>query len=90
MLVFLRQAIGRIPQMTGFDQFRQLQERKRAAAREKFDAANSALVGCQLDWAENEDKLTLTIYGKLTLRDLCAIIEFKAKMDKRPVASRPK
>jgi len=76
--------------MSGFDQFRQLQERNRAAARGNFDAANSALVGCQLDWADDEDKLTLTIYGKLTSRDLCAIIEFKEKMDKRPVASRPK
>ncbi|MBM1909412.1 hypothetical protein LOE09_08230 [Pseudosulfitobacter pseudonitzschiae] len=76
--------------MSGFDQFRQLQELKRAAKRENFDTVNSAPVGCQLDWTDGDDKLTLTIYGKLTLEDICTIIEFKAKMDKRPVVNQPR
>lgn len=76
--------------MSGFDQFRHLQELKRAAERESSDTASSARVGCQVDCSDDDDKLTLTIYGKLTLEDLCAIIEFKAKMDKRPVLNQPK
>lgn len=76
--------------MSGFDQYRHLQELKRVAERESFDTVSSARVGCQVDWTDGDDKLTLTIYGKLTYGDLCAIIEFKAKMDKRSVVNQPR
>ncbi|WP_339767102.1 hypothetical protein [uncultured Pseudosulfitobacter sp.] len=76
--------------MSGFDQFRRLQELLRAAEQKRFNTPSRGRVGCRLDWSDDEDeKLMLTIYGKLTHEDLRAIIKFAASMDKRLAASQP-
>ena len=64
-----------------------VQTAKDQASKDRLDMANRGDVRCWLKGINvGDEKMTVTVYGKLTEADRRDIIEFAAKMDARPVA----